>query len=32
MDQVQPTDTSSEPTVQSGVTTLFGTETYPQAV
>ena len=31
MDRVQPTDTSSEPTVLSGVTALFGTETYPQA-
>jgi hypothetical protein len=32
MDRVQPTDTSSEPTVQSGAITHFGTETYPQAV
>jgi hypothetical protein len=31
MDRVQPTDTSSEPTVQNGAITHFGTETYPQA-
>jgi hypothetical protein len=30
MDRVQPTDTSSEPTVQNGAITHFGTETYPQ--
>ena len=31
MDQVRPTDTSSEPTVLSGAMQLYGTETYPQA-